>query len=79
MTHLPEPWTYEIDEEENPEEEQRDQIILDANDKAIMWACSCCDHVNARPVDMIRIVLCVNYCAGLSNEELEKGRDDTKS
>lgn len=76
MTHLPEPWKY-MNEYEDPadlEKSKGDQIIFDANEEMVMGACSCCDAVNARPVDMIRIVLCVNYCAGLSNEELQRGR-----
>lgn len=73
MNHTKEPWygEYNISDEEGPldEPEFSGEILADFDDCGITPViCHGVSEVNAK-----RIVACVNACAGITNEALEKG------
>lgn len=62
--HSPEPWKFSIDAD------GRVNIFVD--DGRVVTLC----HARLRPEDARRIVACVNACAAIPTEDLEKAAED---
>jgi hypothetical protein len=72
MNHTKEPWR--VMEKGFGNKEHFPTVY--ATDDELRYICTCQDFCNITPTDNLanakRIVACINFCAGLTNEELEK-------